>query len=93
MPRAGSVSACSGGRPASARARCLSIASWRSAGSARHWLQVAQLELEQSHWNAGLEALAAAEKAGAERGKVRAWREWAQSQMAFDATPRLARLD
>ncbi len=62
-------------------------------GSARHWLQVAQLELEQSHWNAGLEALAAAEKAGAERGKVRAWREWAQSQMAFDATPRLARLD
>ena len=62
-------------------------------GSARHWLQVAQLELEQSHWRAGLDALAAAEKAGAERAKVRAWREWAQSQMAFDGAPSLARVN
>lgn len=60
-------------------------------GNAKHWLQVAQLELEQSRWRAGLDALAAAEKAGAERAKVRQWREWAQSQLEFDGAPHLAR--
>lgn len=52
-------------------------------GSPKHWLNLAQLELEQARWQAGLEALAKAEQAGAERGKVRAWRNWAESELSF----------
>ena len=51
-------------------------------GSAKHWLYVAQLELEQARWQAGLNALSNAERAGAERSTVRAWRNWAESELS-----------
>ena len=51
-------------------------------GSAQHWLSLAQLELEQQRWQAGLEALARAEQAGAARNQVRAWRAWAESELS-----------
>ncbi len=53
-------------------------------GSGKLWLNVAQLELEQAKWLAGLDALRQAERAGAERRRVRAWREWAESEMSFE---------
>lgn len=53
-------------------------------GSAKFWLNVAQLELEQAHWQAGLDALKQAERAGAERRKVRSWREWAEGELSFE---------
>ncbi|NQD91611.1 tetratricopeptide repeat protein [Pseudomonas sp. CrR25] len=59
-------------------------------GSAKHWLNLAQLELEQARWQAGLEALAKAERAGAERSKVRAWRHWAESELGFERERRVA---
>ena len=59
-------------------------------GNPRHWLNLAQLELEQARWRAGLEALAKAERAGAERGKVRAWRDWAESELSIEREKRLA---
>lgn len=59
-------------------------------GSARHWLSLAQLELEQAHWRAGLQALAKAERAGAERRQVRAWRQWAESELDAEREKRLA---
>ena len=59
-------------------------------GSPRHWLNLAQLELEQARWQAGLKALAKAERAGAERGKVRAGRHWAESELSFERENRLA---
>jgi tetratricopeptide (TPR) repeat protein len=60
-------------------------------GSAKHWLQLAQLELEQARWQAGLDALRNAERAGAERSKVRAWRNWAESEMSFQREKHVAR--
>ncbi|CDZ95696.1 hypothetical protein [Pseudomonas saudiphocaensis] len=62
-------------------------------GAAKLWLNVAQLELEQAHWQAGLEALKQAERAGAERGKVRAWREWAESELSFQRERQIARVN
>lgn len=62
-------------------------------GSAKHWLSLAQLELEQARWQAGLEALAKAERAGAERSKVRAWRNWAESELSFEREKRVASAD
>ncbi len=59
-------------------------------GSPKHWLNLAQLELEQARWQAGLDALAKAERAGAERGKVRAWRQWAESELSFEREKRVA---
>lgn len=59
-------------------------------GSAKHWLHLAQLELEQARWQAGLDALAKAERAGAERSKVRAWRNWAESELSYARDNRLA---
>ncbi|HEX5844306.1 MAG TPA: hypothetical protein VFY62_17660 [Pseudomonas sp.] len=59
-------------------------------GSAAHWLSLAQLELEQQRWRAGLDALARAERAGAAHGKVRAWREWAQGELDYERDKRLA---
>lgn len=53
-------------------------------GNARLWLNIAQLELEQARWQAGLEALRQAERAGAERRQVRAWRTWAEDEMSFE---------
>lgn len=53
-------------------------------GSAKFWLNVAQLELEQARWQAGLDALKQAERAGAERRKVRSWREWAEGELSFE---------
>lgn len=60
-------------------------------GGAKYWLNVAQLELEQAHWQAGLEALKQAERAGAERSKVRAWREWAEGELSFQRERQIAR--
>ncbi|WP_421683566.1 tetratricopeptide repeat protein [Stutzerimonas urumqiensis] len=62
----------------------------QSSGSAKYWLHLAQLELEQSRWQAGLDALKQAERAGAERSKVRAWREWAESELSFERGRQLA---
>ncbi|UTW06498.1 tetratricopeptide repeat protein [Pseudomonas benzenivorans] len=59
-------------------------------GSARHWLSLAQLELEQRRWRAGLAALAKAEGVGAERRQVRAWREWAQQELRREEQDRHA---
>ncbi|MCQ4242418.1 tetratricopeptide repeat protein [Stutzerimonas stutzeri] len=59
-------------------------------GGAKFWLNVAQLELEQAHWQAGLDALQQAERAGAERGKVRAWREWAEGELSFQRERQIA---
>ena len=59
-------------------------------GSAKHWLHLAQLELEQARWQAGLDALAKAERAGAERSKVRAWRQWAESELSYQREKHLA---
>lgn len=59
-------------------------------GTGKHWLYVAQLELEQTRWQAGLEALARAERSGAERSKVRSWRQWAESELRFERDSRVA---
>jgi len=59
-------------------------------GSAKFWLNVAQLELEQARWQAGLDALKQAERAGAERRKVRAWREWAEGELSFERERQIA---
>lgn len=59
-------------------------------GNGKHWLYVAQLELEQSRWQAGLDALARAERGGAERGNVRSWRQWAESELRFERENRVA---
>lgn len=59
-------------------------------GSAKHWLNLAQLEMEQARWQAGLDALAKAERAGAERSKVRAWRNWAESELSAEREKRMA---
>lgn len=59
-------------------------------GSGKLWLNVAQLELEQAKWKAGLDALRQAERAGAERRQVRAWREWAESEMSFERQREIA---
>lgn len=59
-------------------------------GNGKHWLFVAQLELEQARWQAGLEALQQAERSGAERSKVRSWRQWAESELRFERENRVA---
>ncbi len=59
-------------------------------GSAKFWLNLAQLELEQAHWQAGLDALKQAERAGAERRKVRSWREWAEGELSFERQRQVA---
>lgn len=50
-------------------------------GAGRHWLRVAQLELERERWQAALEALNHAERGGADRRQVREWRGWARQQL------------
>ncbi|HCJ28545.1 MAG TPA: hypothetical protein DHV63_04490 [Pseudomonas sp.] len=59
-------------------------------GTAKFWMNVAQLELEQARWQAGLDALKQAERAGAERRKVRAWREWAEGELSFERQRQVA---
>ena len=59
-------------------------------GSAKLWMNVAQLELEQARWQAGLDALKQAERAGAERRKVRSWREWAEGELSFERQRQVA---
>jgi hypothetical protein len=59
-------------------------------GNGTFWMNVAQLELEQAHWQAGLDALKQAERAGAERQKVRAWREWAEGELTFERQRQVA---
>lgn len=62
----------------------------KRSGSAKHWMNLAQLEMEQARWQAGLDALAKAERAGAERSKVRSWRSWAESELSFEREKRVA---
>ncbi|MFC3606570.1 hypothetical protein [Stutzerimonas tarimensis] len=59
-------------------------------GQAGHWMNVAQLELEQANWRAGLDALGQAERAGADHQTVRDWRQWAESEMGMDKLPQFA---
>lgn len=59
-------------------------------GNGKHWLYVAQLELEQARWQAGLDALVQAERVGADRSKVRSWRQWAESELRFEREKRVA---
>ncbi|EMD97964.1 MULTISPECIES: lipopolysaccharide assembly protein LapB [Stutzerimonas stutzeri subgroup] len=59
-------------------------------GSAKFWMNVAQLELEQARWQAGLDALKQAERAGAERRRVREWREWAEGELSFERERQIA---
>lgn len=61
-----------------------------SSNNPGHWLSLAQLELEQAHWNPGLEALTRAEQAGAGRSQVGPWREWAEGELAFERERPLA---
>ena len=56
----------------------------QQSGKGQHWLSLAQLEIQQGHWNAGLQALAAAEKSGANQQQVRSWRDWAQSRIELE---------
>lgn len=56
----------------------------QQSGKGQHWLNLAQLEIQQGHWNAGLQALAAAEKSGADQQQVRLWRDWAQSRIELE---------
>jgi hypothetical protein len=53
-------------------------------------MNLAQLELEQARWQAGLDALAQAERAGAARSSVRAWRDWARSELSVEREERQA---
>jgi len=56
----------------------------KQTGKGQHWLNVAQLEIQQGRWDAGLQALSAAEKAGANQQQVQAWRDWAQSRLVLE---------
>lgn len=56
----------------------------KQTGKGQHWLNLAQLEIQQGRWNAGLQALSAAEKAGAKPQQIRAWRDWAQSRLELE---------
>src|SRR5690606_40624379 len=80
-----------------ARARPEGSLIWRElaaqSGNAKLWLNVAQLELEQANWQAGLEALKQAERAGAERRQVRARREWAEGELSFERQRQVARIN
>lgn len=53
-------------------------------GKGQHWLSLAQLEIQQGRWQAGLQALNSAEKAGANVEQIRAWRDWAQSRIELE---------
>jgi len=56
----------------------------KQTGKGQHWISLAQLEIQQGRWSAGLQALDAAEKAGANQQQVSAWRDWAQSRMELE---------
>ncbi len=56
-------------------------------GKGQHWLSVAQLQIQQGRLQEGLQALSAAEKAGANLQQVRSWRDWAQSRLALEQEP------
>lgn len=56
----------------------------KQTGRGQHWLSLAQLEIQQGRWQAGLQALATAEQAGANPQQVTAWRDWAQSRIELD---------
>lgn len=55
----------------------------QQSGKGQHWLSLAQLEIQQSRWDAGLQALKRAEQAGADQQQIAAWRDWAQSRIAL----------
>ena len=50
-------------------------------GKGQHWLSLAQLEIQQGRWEAGLQALNSAEQTGANQQQIDAWRDWAQSRI------------
>lgn len=52
--------------------------------SGKHWLYVAQLALEQAHWQKGLDALGRARRQGADAKQVRAWQQWAEHEQQFE---------
>ena len=56
----------------------------KQTGKGQHWLSLAQLEIQQGRWDAGLQALNSAEKAGANPQQVEAWRDWAQSRIDLE---------
>lgn len=56
----------------------------KHSGKGQHWLNLAQLEIQQGRWQAGLQALAVAEKAGANQQQVEAWRDWAKKRLALE---------
>ncbi|MDY0248747.1 MAG: tetratricopeptide repeat protein [Pseudomonas sp.] len=56
----------------------------KQTGKGQHWLNLAQLEIQQGRWSAGLQALSAAEKAGVNQQQIRAWRDWAQSRLTLE---------
>ena len=58
----------------------------KQTGRGQHWLNLGQLEIQQGRWQAGLQALATAEQAGANPQQVTAWRDWAQSRIELDET-------
>ncbi len=53
-------------------------------GKGQHWLSLAQLEIQQGRWEAGLQALNSAEQAGANQQQIDAWRDWAHSHIEFE---------
>lgn len=56
----------------------------KQTGKGQHWLSLAQLEIQQGRWNAGLQALNSAEKTGANSQQVKNWRDWAQSRIDLE---------
>lgn len=53
-------------------------------GKGQHWLYLAQLEIQQGRWDAGLQALSSAEQTGANQQQVDGWRDWAQSRIELE---------
>lgn len=53
-------------------------------GQGRYWFSLAQVEIQQGRWAAGLQALNSAEQAGVNAQQVEAWRDWAQSRIELE---------
>ncbi|MDY7219166.1 tetratricopeptide repeat protein [Denitrificimonas sp. JX-1] len=56
----------------------------KQTGKGQYWLDLAQLEIQQGHWDAGLQALAAAEKRGVSQQQIRAWRDWVKGRVELE---------
>lgn len=53
-------------------------------GQGQYWFSLAQVEIQQGRWAAGLQALNSAEQAGINAQQVEAWRDWAQSRIELE---------